>query len=154
MSIDDLEIRPCRAAECAVVLELWQLHHSSTITDHIEDVTRLVDEFDGHLLVAMSRGRIIGTVIAGWDGWRGHLHHLVVRPDLRRQGIARALVSSADRLLVAKGARRISVLVEHDNPEAMAFYESLQSAGYTLDTRMQRYVRTIQVGRGEQGAAR
>jgi GNAT superfamily N-acetyltransferase len=69
-----------------------------------------VEAFDGHLLVATSGGRIIGAVIAGWDGWRGHLHHLAVRPDARRQGVARALVDEAERRLIARGAKRISVL--------------------------------------------
>jgi ribosomal protein S18 acetylase RimI-like enzyme len=142
-NIRDLEIRPCRAAECAGVLALWQAYHAPSGTDSLEAVVRLVEDFDGHLLVAASEGRIIGAVVAGWDGWRGHLHHLAVHPDARRQGVARALVEAADRLLIAKGAKRIAVLVEHDNPEAIGFYESLQSLGYSLDTRMQRYVRTV-----------
>jgi ribosomal protein S18 acetylase RimI-like enzyme len=96
---------------------------------------RLVEDFDGHLLVATSGGRIIGAVIAGWDGWRGHLHHLAVRPEVRRQGVARALVDTAERLLIAKGAKRISVLAERDNPEAIAFYASLEAVGYALDMR-------------------
>src|SRR5215213_369127 len=145
MKFRELEIRPCRAAECAAVLALWQAYHAPSATDRLEDVIRLVEEFDGHLLVATSGTWIVGAIIAGWDGWRGHLHHLAVRPDARRQGVARALVEAAEQLLIAKGAKRISVLAERDNPEAIAFYESLQTLGYVLDTRTQRYARTILV---------
>jgi ribosomal protein S18 acetylase RimI-like enzyme len=143
--IRDLEIRPCRPGECAAVLALWHAHHAPSTTDRLEDVVRLVEDFDGQLLVATSGGRIIGAVIAGWDGWRGHLHHLAIQPDVRRQGVATALVLTAERLLVARGAKRISVLAERDNLEAIAFYESLRAVGYALDLRMHRYVRTIDV---------
>ena len=139
----DLEIRPCRATECETVLEIWRAYHAPSVTDRIDEVRRLVENFADHLLVARLDGRIVGTVIAGWDGWRGHLHHLAVLPEFRRQGIARALVTEAERALAGKGAKRISVLAERDNRDAIAFYESLADLGYTLDTRMQRYTRTF-----------
>jgi ribosomal protein S18 acetylase RimI-like enzyme len=145
MRIPELDIRACRPGECTAVLALWQAHHPPSPTDTLEDVVRLVEQFDGHLIVATSGGTLVGAVIAGWDGWRGHLHHLAVDPAFRRLGIATALVDAAERLLIAKGAKRISVMVERDNPEAIAFYRSLETLGFTLDTRMQRYVRTIRL---------
>jgi ribosomal protein S18 acetylase RimI-like enzyme len=98
---------------------------------------------EGSLLIATFGSRIIGAIIAAWDGWRGHLHHLAVRPEARRRGVARALVDEAESVLIAKGAQRISVFAEHENSEAIGFYEALASSGYVLDTRMLRYVKTM-----------
>ena len=136
-----LEIRPCQLEECEAVLDLWRAHHRPGVTDHIEDIRRIVETFGDHLLVAISDEQIVGTIIAGWDGWRGHLHQLTVRPDVRRQGVARALVEAAERRIISKGAKRVSVLTERDNAAAISFYESLEDLGYTLDTWMQRYTK-------------
>jgi ribosomal protein S18 acetylase RimI-like enzyme len=57
--------------------------------------------------------------------------------------VARALVEEAERRLVNKGARRVSVLAERDNAEANSFYESLRDRGYSLDTWMQRYTKRL-----------
>ncbi len=139
----DIEIRPCRLEECEEVIEVWRAHHPPGILERLDEIQRIVTHFGDHLLVARSDGQIVGTVIAGWDGWRGHLHHLTVRPLYRRRGVARALVEEAERRLVSKGARRVSVLAERDNAEANSFYESLHDRGYTLDTWMQRYTKRL-----------
>ena len=139
----EIKIRPCGLEECEAVLELWSAYHPPGVTDNLEDVRRIVQAFGDHLLVATADGKIVGTIIAGWDGWRGHLHHLTVRPDVRRQGVARALVEAAERSMARKGAKRVSVLTERDNAAAIAFYESLGDLGYTVDTRMQRYTKRL-----------
>ena len=52
---------------------------------------------------------IVGSVIAGWDGWRCHLYRLAVAPARRREGIGRALLllpRSGSGPSVAPAARR------------------------------------------------
>ena len=41
-------------------------------------------------------GRILGTVMGGWDGRRAYVYHLVVLPERRRQGIADALMDELE----------------------------------------------------------
>ena len=64
-------------------------------------------------------------------------------PEHRRQGIAKELVEEAERRLYARGARRISILVEHEDILATAFWDSAQDIGYVPDPRMKRYVKTL-----------
>ena len=59
------------------------------------------------LLVAIAQSTIVGTLIAGWDGWRCHLYRLAVEPQYRRQGVAGALVAEAARRAARRGARRL-----------------------------------------------
>ena len=140
---EDLEVRPCTLAECEDVLELWRAHHPPGIPERLEDIQRLVQQYPDQLLIARARGQLVGAVIAGWDGWRGHLHHLAVRPEARRRGVARALVEDAERRLAEQGAPRVSVLSERSNEEANAFYQSLADCGYVLDTWMHRYTKRL-----------
>ena len=84
----------------------------------------------------------VGTVIGGWDGWRGNIYRLAVLPAYRRRGIARALVGEADRQMHRMGAKRISALVERDHPWATDFWDSLEASGYRHDERMRRYIKT------------
>jgi ribosomal protein S18 acetylase RimI-like enzyme len=92
------------------------------------------------LLLAIVDGRIVGSVIGGWDGWRGNIYRLAVTPDYRRKGIGRELVERVTRALFDKGAEIVSALVEHDHPWAMRFWESLGGLGYEPDPRFVRYI--------------
>ena len=137
-----IEIRPCRLDECAEVLALWERAGAiPSPTDTLEEVTRLVRDHADDLLVAIQQGAVVGSVIAGWDGWRGNIYRLAVAPEARRRGLARRLVQEAARALRAKGARRISALVERHEAHAVGFWDALADGGWRPDERMLRYVK-------------
>ena len=133
-------IRPCRPDEGPALLDLW--HHadaSPSPTDTPEQVDQVIQDPAASVLVAVDDDLLVGSIIGGWDGWRGNIYRLAVLPSYRRRGIARALVAAAEERLAARGALRVSALVEHDHPWAVGFWDSL----YEPDPRMIRYVRKV-----------
>ena len=92
------------------------------------------------LLAVADDGALVGTVVAGWDGWRGTMYRLAVLPALRRQGIARQLVDEGERRLRALGARRFHLIVVAGEAPAQAFWAA---AGYEQQQDRLRYVKTF-----------
>jgi ribosomal protein S18 acetylase RimI-like enzyme len=127
-------------------LQVWQAAGVTppSVSDSIEGLTRLIREPAALLLVATIEDQIVGSVIGGWDGRRGNIYRLAVAPEHRRKGIARRLVAEISSELFAKGAERLSALVENEHPWAIDFWESLGDLGYKLDPRLARYI----AGRG------
>jgi ribosomal protein S18 acetylase RimI-like enzyme len=91
-------------------------------------------------LVAELDGELVGTVIAAWDGWRGNMYRLTVRPDHRRTGIARLLAHAGEERLREKGAVRVTALVPRDDQAAAGLWST---AGYELDPFVDRFVKDL-----------
>jgi ribosomal protein S18 acetylase RimI-like enzyme len=128
---DAFSIRPCRADECEQVLDIWRRSDAlPTVTDDLVSIRRVVSEGPATLLVAEADGAMVGTIIAGWDGWRGTIYRLAVLPEQRRRGVARALVEASVRWHRAHGARRTVTYTHLDEPHAMAFWRSLTDLGF------------------------
>lgn len=75
-------------------------------------------------------GSIDGVGMAGFDGHRGWVNYLAVRPDLQRSGLGRTLMSEFERLLTELGCPKLSLQIRAGNEQVIGFYESL---GYTPD---------------------
>jgi ribosomal protein S18 acetylase RimI-like enzyme len=89
---DALCIRACRLEDIEEVLDLWrQAEAIPSVTDTADDLRRVVAESPAHVLVAEAGGRLVGSIIGTFDGWRGNIYRLAVHPEHRRQGVARAL---------------------------------------------------------------
>jgi ribosomal protein S18 acetylase RimI-like enzyme len=109
-----------------------------SITDHAGAVAAVIS--DGALLVAVQGNHVIGTLIAGWDGWRGNFYRLAVHPDYQRQGLARRLVAEGEKALQDKGCVRIGAIVVDDHDHAVGFWQTL---GYERDNRVGRFTKTL-----------
>ena len=122
-----MTIREARATEADEVLAVWLAAGSPpSVTDSAAHVRAVVASEHAWLLVAEDDGRIAGTLIAAWDGWRGHFYRLAVLPELRRRGIAAALVRAGEERLHGAGARRLAAIVL-DRDDARGFWTA---AGY------------------------
>jgi ribosomal protein S18 acetylase RimI-like enzyme len=134
-------IRPGRDADVAGVLELWRRAEASpSSTESSADVGGLLLRDPEALLLAEVDGGIVGTLIVGWDGWRGTFYRLAVDPAHRRNGLASALVRAGEERLRALGAHRLNAIVETEEPDAMAFWSA---AGYELQTARSRFVKNL-----------
>ena len=137
----NLSIRACRLEDIEGVLGIWrQADATPSVTDTADDLRRATADSPAHVLVAEVEGRVIGSIIGTFDGWRGNIYRLAVHPEHRRQGIAGALVSEVEKRLIRQGAKRITALVEKDQPRAMNFWEAV---GYGVDERIARRVRNL-----------
>ena len=134
-------IRPCRPDEGPALLDLW--HHadaSPSPTDTPEQVDQVIQDPAASVLVAVDNDLLVGSIIGGWDGWRGNIYRLATHPAHRRRGVARALVAKVEEALAGWGVRRITSLVENAHPDAVGFWRAI---GYLDDRRISRYVRTL-----------
>ena len=137
---DPFLIRECHPEEAEALLALWQAAGTSpSITDTIADV-RGVIERHASVLVAEVNERIVGSLIATFDGWRGNMYRIAVHPDYRRRGIGRALVTEGERRLAKLGAKRITALVEEKYPWATAFWLDV---GYEIEPGIVRFFRNL-----------
>ncbi|MFE2582692.1 GNAT family N-acetyltransferase [Streptomyces sp. NPDC059378] len=137
----DLRIRPATPADLDTVLAFWKTAAEGTsISDDRDGVERLVARDPEALILAERDGLLVGTVIAGFDGWRCHLYRLAVDPERRRQGIGSALLAAAEERFVELGGRRLDAMVLTRNETA---HHAWRAAGYTPEEQWRRWVKPL-----------
>ncbi len=133
--------RRATSADAGAVLDLWPAAGAHpTSTDDAPSLTILLERDPEALDLAEIDGRMVGTLIATWDGWRGSMYRLAVLPDFRRRRIAAQLVRRGEQRLSALGCRRIQALVVDDDTDALGFWTGVD---YVPD-RLRRHVRTLE----------
>ena len=138
--------RDFEAGDADAVIALWQ---ASGLTrpwnDPRADISRCLETETSFLLIAEvgveaeaesrpepepGASKIVGTVMAGYEGHRGWMYYLASDPELRGAGIGRALVVEAERRFEAAGCPKTMLMVRGGNEAAIGFYEKL---GYTKE---------------------
>jgi ribosomal protein S18 acetylase RimI-like enzyme len=133
--------RAGRADDIEAVLALWKRAEAGpSSTESADDVRWLLERDRDALLLADAEGEVVGSLIIGWDGWRGTFYRLAVDPAHRRRGLATRLVRAGEERLRALGAKRLNAIVESEEADAMAFWAS---AGYELQTARSRFVKNL-----------
>ena len=130
-----LDVRAYADADEPAVVALWDECFAETRAwnQPRELIRRKVAVARDLFLVATLDRRIVGAVIAGWDGHRGWLYHLAVAPDVRRRGIGSRLVRAAEDLLQARGCPKVNLQIVAANREVVRFYERL---GFAVEERV------------------
>jgi ribosomal protein S18 acetylase RimI-like enzyme len=125
-----MKIREFKIQDYATVRALWQA--AGLIFrpgDELEDVELKLQRDPDLFLVAEQADEIVGSVIGGWDGRRGWIYHLAVRPEHQRKGIGMGLVREVEKRLVAKGAKKVNAQVYKWNDQSSEFFRAI---GYEI----------------------
>ncbi|MBB1252979.1 GNAT family N-acetyltransferase [Streptomyces alkaliterrae] len=139
--MSDPHIRCATRSDIDTVLRFWRdAAEGTSISDDQDGVARLVGRDPEALLLAEWDGELVGTVIAGFDGWRCHLYRLAVHPAHRRRGVARALLAAAEKRFAALGGRRGDAMVLDDNAPA---HRAWEASGYRREARWSRWVKPL-----------
>lgn len=120
-----MDIREFLLADYDDVLALWNA--SGLILrpgDDFEGIKLKLERDPDLFLVAEDAGEVVGVVMGAWDGRRGWINHLAVKPTRLRQGIGRALIRELERRLVEKGARKVNAQVYRSNKKSLDFFNS------------------------------
>lgn len=127
----DLNIRPFQTGDEEVVIELWKsCDLVRSWNDPEKDIFRKLQVRPDLFLVGLVGGRIVASVMAGYEGHRGWLNYLAVDPDFRGRGYARIILEEAERLLRASGCPKINLQIRTSNRGVIDFYRHM---GYSVD---------------------
>lgn len=126
-----MHIRPYCEPDEAAVVALW---HACGLTrpwnDPHQDIARKLGVQRELFLVGEEDGRIVASVMAGYEGHRGWVNYLAVAPQLQGRGHGAALMQRVEEQFLALGCPKVSLLVRSTNSGVLAFYRRL---GYAVD---------------------
>jgi len=126
-----LLIRAFRKGDEDAVVALWQACGlTRPWNDPRKDIARKLTVQPELFLVGELDGKVVATLMAGFEGHRGWVNYLAVVPERRRQGFGRVLMLEAEERLLALGCPKANVQVRDSNQEALGFYKSI---GYLQD---------------------
>lgn len=126
-----MKIRPFRLQDQNSVVELWKqcglvVSHNNPIRD-IDCKLMVNPEW---FLIGEIDGDVIATCMVGFEGHRGWINYLAVKPDLQGHGFGKMIMERAEAMLKAAGCPKINLQIRFTNQKVIAFYESL---GYSQD---------------------
>lgn len=93
--------------------------------DPVEDIQRKVVFQPELFFVALLDGKVIGSIMVGYEGHRGWLNYMAVLPEHQRYGYGRKLVEKAVRELKRLGCLKVNLQVRKSNVLVVEFYKHL-----------------------------
>jgi ribosomal protein S18 acetylase RimI-like enzyme len=124
-------IRAFQIDDEEAVIELWRrCDLVRPLNNPHRDIQRKLQVRPDLFLVGLANGKIVASVMAGYEGHRGWLNYVAVAPEHRRHGYGRAIITEAERLLRAAGCPKINLQVRTSNHDVIEFYRRL---GFAMD---------------------
>ncbi len=126
-----MQIRPFQPADAAAVVALWQrCDLTRPWNDPHADIQRKLTVQPELFFVGQHDGRLIATVMTGFDGHRGWVNYLAVDATHRNKGFGRLLMEHVERTFHHLGCPKVNLQVRSGNQAAAAFYRRL---GYSAE---------------------
>ncbi len=126
-----MEIREYQESDEKDVIELWfKCDLVLSGSNPKRDIERKLKVDRDLFLVGNVNGKIIASVMGGYEGHRGCVSLLAVDPEYRRGGYGRSMMKAVEQRIKEKGCSRINLQVRSANKGVIAFYQAI---GYTDD---------------------
>jgi ribosomal protein S18 acetylase RimI-like enzyme len=130
-----MTIRSYEESDEGAVVLLWRevFPDAPPWNDPVQDIRRKLAVQRGLFLVATANTGLVGTAMGGYDGHRGWVYYVAVRPEHRRRGIGTALMKEIEARLIARGCPKLNLQVRGSDEDAIAFYKRL---GFAIEERV------------------
>jgi RimJ/RimL family protein N-acetyltransferase len=131
----DVQIRPYEVSDEDSVVTLWSavFPNPSPWNEPRRVIASKLAVQRDLFVVATVNAVVVGTAMGGYDGHRGWLYTVAVRPDVQRQGIGRALVRHVEAALARFGCSKLNLQALGSNAAVVPFYQRL---GYSVEDRI------------------
>jgi ribosomal protein S18 acetylase RimI-like enzyme len=129
-----MDVRGFKQADQDILVELWQrCGLLAPGNDPVMDIQRKLARDADLFLVGLVEGKIVASVMVGYEGHRGWINYLAVDPDQRGRGLGRLMMESAEERLADLGCPKINLQVRGNSNAVVDFYLSL---GYEVEDRI------------------
>jgi len=93
--------------------------------DPVEDIRKKLEFQPSLFFVALLDGKLVGSIMVGYEGHRGWMNYLAVLPAYQKHGYGRKLVEKAIDELTKLGCLKVNLQVRRSNISAVEFYKHL-----------------------------
>ena len=93
--------------------------------DPVEDIKKKLEFQPQLFFVALLDGRLVGSVMVGYEGHRGWLNYMAVLPSFQKRGYGKKLVNKAIVELRKIGCLKLNLQVRKSNASVIKFYKHL-----------------------------
>ena len=124
----DVQILPMTEQDYDAVRALWLTIRGfgiRALDDSREDVVRFIRRNPTTSVVAVTDGKIIGSILCGSDGRQGALYHVCVAKEHRRRGIGTQMVGYCMRQLKEMGINKVGLIAFTSNEAGNAFWKQI-----------------------------
>lgn len=122
-----MNIRKMVSSDLSNIRVLWgQTGINLSKSDSIPELERMLRHNQKFCFVLENENKeIIGTVLGGFDGRRGWVHHLAVSPKYQRSGFGRQLINTLVTAFEEEKVIKIKLEVVDTNKNVVDFYKSM-----------------------------
>ena len=108
------------------VVDLWRKCNLVVPqNDPVEDIQRKLVFQPDLFFVALLDGKVVGSIMVGYEGHRGWMNYLAVLPEHQRRGYGRKLVEKAVEELKKLGCLKVNLQVRRSNVSVVELYKHL-----------------------------
>ena len=117
------------------VINLWTeiFNYKDARNNPAVSIDKKLANKDDLFFVAADSDKVIGTIMAGYDGHRGWIYSLAVVPELRMNKIGSKLLNFAEDKLKKLGCLKINLQIISSNEVVKEFY---LKNGYKVEKRI------------------
>ncbi len=121
-----MRIGPLEDGEIEEVVALWErCSLTRPWNDPRDDIALARSGPASEVLAGRLHGRIVASAMVGTDGHRGWVYYLAADPELRRQGLGRAMMQACEAWARERGVPKIQLMVRAGNLATIGFYKAL-----------------------------
>ena len=113
------------------VVELWrECGLVAAQNDPAKDIERKLKVDPDLFLIGVVDETVVATVMGGYEGHRGWINYLAVKPSQQRKGYGQAIMQAVEALISQKGCPKINLQIRSTNKAVIEFYSAI---GYVND---------------------